>query len=182
MRFIETELSGAWIIEIEPREDERGFFARTFDAALFEQHGLNPAAAQGNMSYNGRRGTLRGMHYQLPPATETKYIRCTRGAIYDVIIDLRADSPTHGRHIGVELTEDNRRSLYVPAMFGHGFQTLADETEVAYQVSEYYTPGAERGLRHDDPAFGIAWPIEVSVISDKDRSWPLYEGELEATR
>ncbi len=182
MRFIETELAGAWIVELAPMEDDRGFFARTFDAKLFEQHGLNPFAAQGNMSYNRRKGTVRGMHYQLPPATETKYIRCTKGGIYDVIIDLRPDSPTHGKHIGVELTEQNRRSLYVPGMFGHGFQTLEDDTEVAYQVSEFYTPGAERGLRHDDPAFGIQWPLEVTVISEKDASWPLFEGQLEGAR
>jgi dTDP-4-dehydrorhamnose 3,5-epimerase len=182
MRFIETELSGAYIVELEPRGDERGFFARTFDAKLFEQHGMNPFIAQANMSQNIRKGTLRGMHYQLPPATETKFIRCTKGAIHDVIIDMRPDSPTYRRHVGVDLTEDNRRSLYVPGMFAHGFQTLADDTEVSYLVSEFYTPGMERGLRHDDPEFGIEWPLPVSVISEKDAAWPLFAEQLELAR
>ncbi|HWT25905.1 MAG TPA: dTDP-4-dehydrorhamnose 3,5-epimerase [Solirubrobacteraceae bacterium] len=175
MRFTETDLPGAFVVEIEPRHDERGFFARTFDARLLEEHGMNPFVAQRNTSVTRRTGAIRGMHYQLPPAAETKFIRCVRGAIRDVIVDLREDSPTYMRHIGVDLTEENRRALYVPALFAHGFQTLADDTEVDYLVSEYYTPGVERGLRHDDPALGIEWPLPVTVVSDKDRAWPLLE-------
>ena len=175
MRFVETELSGAFVVEADLLEDERGYFTRAFDASLFEQHGMNPVIAQSNLSYNVRRGTMRGLHYQLPPVTETKFIRCIRGAIYDVIVDMRPDSPTYRRHIGVELTADNARALYVPGMFAHAYLTLRDDTSVIYEVGEYYTPGHERGLRYDDPALGIEWPIEVEVISEKDRSWPLLE-------
>ena len=179
MRFIETKLSGAFIVEAEPREDERGHFARAFDASLFEQHGMNPVTAQCNLSHNHRRGTMRGLHYQLPPATETKFIRCVRGAIYDVIVDMRPDSPTYREHIGVELTAANARALYVPGMFAHAYLTLEDDTAVIYQVGEYYTPGQERGLRHDDPALGIEWPVEIEVISEKDGSWPLLQESAE---
>ncbi len=175
MRFTETELSGAYVVDVEPREDERGFFARTFDAKLFEEHGLNAFAAQANLSHNRRAGTLRGMHWQNAPALESKYIRCVRGAIYDVIVDIRPDSPSYMQHIGVELTADNRRSLYVPPLFAHGFITLGDDTDVTYQVGGFYTPGTEGGARHDDPAFAIAWPREVAVISGKDASWPDFE-------
>jgi dTDP-4-dehydrorhamnose 3,5-epimerase len=182
MHFIETSLSGAFVVELEQRGDDRGFFARWFDAKLFEQHGMNATVAQANTSLTRTAGSIRGMHYQLPPAAETKFIRATRGAVYDVIVDLRPDSPTYLQHVGVELSEDNRRFIYVPAMFGHGFQTLTDDTEVSYLVSEFYTPGAERGLRHDDPSLGIDWPLPVTVVSDKDRSWPLLDGELEAVR
>jgi dTDP-4-dehydrorhamnose 3,5-epimerase len=181
MRFTETELAGAFIVDLEPRGDERGFFARTFDAKLFEQHGMNAFVAQGNSSLTRETGSIRGMHYQLPPAAETKFIRATRGGIYDVIVDLRPDSPTYLRHVGVELTVDNHRSLYVPAMFAHGFQTLSDDTEVSYLVSEFYAPGHERGLRHDDPALGIEWPLPVTVVSDKDRAWPLLDQQPEST-
>ncbi len=181
MRFIETELAGAWIVELERREDDRGFFARTFDAKLFEERGMKPFIAQANTSLTRETGSIRGMHYQLPPAAETKFIRATSGGVLDVIVDLRPDSDTYLRHISVELTAENRRSLYVPGMFAHGFQTLADDTEVNYLVSEFYTPGQERGLRYDDPALGIEWPLPVTVVSDKDRSWPLME-QQEATR
>ena len=174
VRFIETKLKGAFILNLEERADERGFFARTFCAREFEAHGLKPTVAQCNLSFNHEEGTLRGMHYQVAPAAETKLVRCTRGAIYDVIIDLRPDSPTHLQHVGVELSEQNRRALYVPGMFAHGYQALTDGAEVVYQVGEFYTPGYERGLRYDDPAFGISWPLEVSVISEKDASWPLF--------
>jgi dTDP-4-dehydrorhamnose 3,5-epimerase len=174
MIFSETKLKGAFIIDLEIREDHRGFFARTFCAKEFEDHGLKPVVAQCNLSFNYKAGTLRGMHYQTPPAAETKLIRCTRGAIYDVIIDLRPESPTYMQHVGVELTEENRRALYVPEMFAHGYQTLTDGAEVVYQVGEFYTPGYERGIRYDDPAFGIQWPVPVSVISEKDASWSLY--------
>lgn len=175
MRFLETGLAGAYLIELDEISDERGFFARAFCMREFEEHGLKSVTAQCNVSFNHRAGTLRGMHYQLPPAAETKLVRCTRGAIYDVIIDLRPDSPTYLEHVGVELSEHNRRALYVPEMFAHGYQALTDGAEVTYQVSEFYTPGQERGLRYDDPRFGITWPLEVTVISDKDASWPPFE-------
>lgn len=175
MKFISTELEGAYILELEAHSDDRGFFGRAFCAQEFAEHGLEPTVAQGNIAYSWRRGTLRGMHYQIPPATETKFVRCTRGAIFDVIVDLRANSPTYLRSIGVELTADNRRALYVPGMFAHGYLTLVDDTEVNYLVSEFYTPGAERGIGYDDSALGIDWPIPVEVLSPKDRSWPPFE-------
>lgn len=174
MIFTETRLSGAFILELEPREDSRGFFARTFCREEFEAHGLKPDVAQCNLSYNHRARTMRGMHYQLPPAAETKLVRCTRGAIYDVIVDLRPGSPTWLQHIGVELSADNRRQLFVPELFAHGFLTLEAGTEVAYQVGEFYTPGSERGIRFDDPALGITWPQPIEVVSDKDAAWPPY--------
>jgi dTDP-4-dehydrorhamnose 3,5-epimerase len=175
MRFTETKLSGAYVIDIEPRDDTRGFFARAFCQREFEQYGLKPVVAQCNCSYNHRRGTLRGMHYQLPPAAETKLVRCTRGAVYDVIVDLRPDSPTYLEHVGVHLTEGNRRQLYVPEMFAHGYLTLTDGAEVVYQVGEFYTPGCERGIRYDDPILNIRWPIPAEVLSDKDASWPPFQ-------
>lgn len=175
MLFTKTKLEGAWIIDLELRNDDRGFFSRVFCAKEFEAHGLKSTVAQVNASFNHKKGTMRGMHYQLRPAAETKLIRCTRGAIYDVIIDMREESPTYMQHIGVELTDENRRSLYVPEMFAHGYQALTDGAEVVYQVGEFYTPGYERGLRHDDPAFGIQWPQPVTVISEKDSSWPLFQ-------
>jgi dTDP-4-dehydrorhamnose 3,5-epimerase len=173
MIFSETPLLGAFTIDLERRSDARGFFARSFCAAEFEAHGLKPAVAQCNLSFNHRRGTLRGMHYQTSPATEAKLVRCTRGRIYDVIVDLRPQSPTFMQHFGVELSDENRRALYVPEMFAHGYQALTDGAEVTYQVSEPYAPDCERGLRHDDPALAIAWPVPVTVISDKDMAWPL---------
>jgi dTDP-4-dehydrorhamnose 3,5-epimerase len=175
MLFTETKLKGAFIIDLEHREDNRGFFARTFCANEFEDHGLKPTVAQCNLSFNHKKGTLRGMHYQTSPAAETKLIRCTQGAIYDVIVDMRPDSPTYLAHIGVELTAENRRALYVPEMFAHGYQALTDGAEVVYQVGEFYTPGYERGLRYSDPILGIEWPTEVTVISDKDAAWDLLE-------
>lgn len=175
MRFTETKLAGAFLIDIEPREDARGFFARTFCQREFEAHGLKPAIAQCNSAWNHARGTMRGLHYQAPPAAETKLVRCIRGAICDVIVDLRPASATYLQHIIVELTADNRRQLYVPELFAHGYLTLTDGAEVAYQVGEFYTPGAERGLRYDDPALGIEWPIPVAVISDKDAAWPAFK-------
>lgn len=174
MIFEKTKLRDAYLIEIEKRSDQRGFFARMWCRKEFEEHGLASQVVQTNISYNVKKGTIRGMHFQIDPYQETKLVRCTRGAIYDVIIDLRRDSPTYGEWTGVELSADNYRMLYVPKNFAHGYQTLADDTEVAYQVTEFYTPGAERGLRHDDPVFGIVWPLPVSFISDKDRSWPAH--------
>jgi dTDP-4-dehydrorhamnose 3,5-epimerase len=176
MIFTETELPGAYTIDIDPREDERGFFARAWCAEEFAQYDLVTRVAQSNVSYNARRGTLRGMHYQVPPHAEVKIVRCTRGAIYDVIVDLRPESSTHRRWIGVELSADNRRMLYVPEGFAHGFQTLEDDTEAFYQVSEFYAPGAERGLRWNDPALGIEWPLpDDPIVSEKDRTWPDFE-------
>lgn len=175
MIFTETKLKGAFIIDLERRGDNRGFFARFFCRDEFEAHGLNPFVAQANTSHSNERGTLRGMHFQREPHHETKLVRCTRGALYDVIIDLRPDSSTFKEWIGVELTADNYRMLYVPDGFGHGFQTLVDDTEVTYLVSEFYAPRAEGGVRYNDPAFGIEWPGEATVLSDKDRNWPDFE-------
>ena len=170
MIFTRLALDGAYLIELKKIEDHRGFFARTFCQREFEEHGLNPRLVQCNISFNPARGTLRGMHYQRVPFAETKLVRCTRGAIYDVIIDLRSDSHTYRLWQGVELTAANRRMIYVPEGFAHGYLSLTDESEVVYQVSEFYTPGSEAGIRWDDPAFAIKWPIEPKVISDKDRA------------
>ena len=178
MIFHETPLPDAYLIEIEEIIDERGSFARMWCAREFEQKGLVHDVAQVNLSRNRRKGTVRGLHYQLPPHEEVKLVRCLRGAIYDVIIDLRADSPTYLKPFGVELSERNRLMLYVPAGFAHGFQTLEDDSEVFYQASEFYTPGAEQGIRFDDPAFDIHWPLPVSAISQKDESWPDYGGSI----
>jgi dTDP-4-dehydrorhamnose 3,5-epimerase len=175
--FTETPLAGAFVIDVKPLEDERGFFARSFCMREFEEHGLETLTAQCNLSFNQRAGTLRGMHYQLPPAAEAKLVRCLRGAIWDVIIDLRPDSPSYLRHFGVRLDDENRRALYVPPLFAHGYQALVDGAEVSYQVSEFYTPGQERGLRFDDPAFAIEWPVPVTVVSEKDRSWAPFQRE-----
>jgi len=174
MIFTETKLKGAFIIDIKPFEDERGFFSRAYCANEFAEHGLTTRVAQANISFNHSKGTLRGMHYQIPPHGEVKIVRCTRGALYDAIVDMRPDSETYLQWIGVELTEQNHRMLYVPENFAHGFITLADNTEATYQVSEFYTPGAERGLRWNDPAIGIEWPLEPVVISEKDQSWDDY--------
>jgi dTDP-4-dehydrorhamnose 3,5-epimerase len=178
MKFIETGLPGAVIVEIEKLQDQRGFFARTWCKREFERHGLDTEMVQANVSYNKSRGTIRGMHYQVQPHGETKLVRCTQGAIYDVIIDLRLDSPTYGEWFGVELSASNYRMLFVPKMFAHGFQTLVDESVVTYQVGQFYTPGSEKGIRYDDPAFGIGWPAEICVISDKDKSWPDFQSKL----
>ena len=172
MKFNEAKLKGAFIIEIEKLSDERGFFARAWCRKKFEDQGLISRLVQTNVSYNRKKGTLRGMHYQIAPYQECKLIRCTRGAIYDVIIDLRPDSATYNQWTGVKLTADNYSMFYVPEDFAHGFLTLTDNTEITYQVSQFYTPGSEKGIRFDDPAFNIQWPLEVSVISDKDRTWP----------
>lgn len=175
MIFRETPLAGAFVIDLEAHRDERGFFARTFCSREFEQHGLAGVTVQSNLSYNFARGTLRGMHYQRPPAAETKLVRCVHGAIYDVIIDLRPDSPSYLQHFGIELTSANRSALYVPEMFAHGYQTLTDDAEVSYQVGEFYTPGFEAGLRFDDPAFAIDWPLPIAVISEKDQNWAPFD-------
>jgi dTDP-4-dehydrorhamnose 3,5-epimerase len=173
--FTRIRLQDAYIIDIEKREDHRGFFARSWCAREFEERGLSSHLVQCNVSFNHQRGTVRGMHYQLPPYEEAKLVRCTRGAIYDVLIDLRPHSLSYLQWFGTELTAANYRMLYVPEGFAHGFETLEDGTEVTYQVSQFYTPRAEHGLRYDDPGFAIQWPMEVQVVSPKDRSWPNYE-------
>jgi dTDP-4-dehydrorhamnose 3,5-epimerase len=175
MRFIETELKGAFVVELELLEDERGYFARTWSQEEFDSRGLNSKLVQCNSSFNKQLGTLRGMHYQIPPHEEAKLVRCTAGAIYDVIVDLREDSPTRSKWIGVELSARNRLMVYVPEGFAHGFQTLEDNTEVFYQVSAYYHQESARGVRWDDPAFGVDWPLGISVISERDRSHPFLD-------
>jgi dTDP-4-dehydrorhamnose 3,5-epimerase len=172
MRFSETRVAGVYLIEPEPIADERGFFARTWCREEFTANGLKPDLAQANISFNHRKGTLRGMHYQEAPHSEAKLIRCTRGAIFDVALDLRPGSPTYRSWFGAELTDANRSMLYVPEGCAHGFLTLADATEVAYQMSAPYAPAAARGVRWDDPAFGIEWPGEVVVINERDASYP----------
>lgn len=176
MKFTASTLPGAYVLDLEKREDERGFFARSFCEREFADQGLTPQMVQTNVSYNTKRGTLRGLHFQAAPHEEAKLVRCTRGAIYDVIVDLRPSSATYRAWYGVELTARNYRMLLVPEGFAHGFITLEDDTEVVYQVSQFYTPGAEGGLRYDDPAIGITWPEPVRIISDKDASWPPFAG------
>lgn len=175
MIFTETRLEGAYVIDLERREDARGFFARAFCQHEFEAHGLKPIIAQANVAHNRQRGTVRGMHFQIPPAAETKLVRCTRGAILDIIVDLRPESPTYLQHVAVELNEDNQLALYVPERFAHGYQVLCDKTDTSYQVGEFYSPPHERALRYDDPRLGLTWPLPMTVISDKDRSAPLLE-------
>lgn len=177
MKFTATELEGAFVIDLARQEDERGFFARSFCAKELEAHRLSLNVVQSNVAFSSQKGTLRGLHYQIPPSAEVKLMRCTQGSVYDVIVDLRVDSPTYLRHIAVELSAENRRALYVPCFFAHGYQTLSDDAEVNYLVSEFYNPACERGLRYDDPALGIPWPLPVSSISEKDGSWPLLEIE-----
>ena len=172
MIFVETRLKGAHIIEPEKREDERGFFARSWCEKEFAEHGLNPHTVQCNISFNQKRGTLRGMHYQVEPCAEAKLVRCTQGAIYDVIIDLRPGSATFSQHIAEVLTAKNHKMLYVPEGFAHGFQALEDQTEVFYQMSGFYAPEFARGIRWNDPAFGIEWPIGEPIILERDATYP----------
>ncbi len=176
MRFFPAGLDGAFRIEPEPFTDARGFFARTWCRDEFSAHGLPADPVQCSISYNRLRGTLRGMHLQRPPHAEPKLVRCTAGAIFDVIVDLRRDSPTFTRWIAFELTARNRHALYVPAGFAHGFQTLEDDTEVSYQMFAFHAPDSATGWRWDDPAFGIKWPLEVAMISDSDRRYPDFDG------
>lgn len=175
MIFKETNLPGAFVIELQRLEDERGFFARAFSQDEFEEHGLNPVIAQANIAYNTKKGTLRGMHFQYPPAAESKLVRCTRGAILDIIVDLRPESPTYLDHFEVELDEDNHLALYVPERFAHGYQALQDGTETSYQVGEFYTPEAEGGLMYNDPRLKLSWPLPISVISEKDQKFALLD-------
>jgi dTDP-4-dehydrorhamnose 3,5-epimerase len=172
MIFAETTLKGAFLVELERREDARGFFARTWCQREFEAHGVNTRWVQCNISFNKRKGTLRGMHYQAAPHAEAKLVRCTRGAVYDVILDLRRDSPTFKQWLAVKLTADNRRMLFIPEGFAHGFQTLADDTEVFYQMSEFFAPQYAKGVRWNDPSFDIAWPADERTMSKRDRNYP----------
>jgi dTDP-4-dehydrorhamnose 3,5-epimerase len=178
MIFSETPLAGAYLIDLEPRADERGFNARAWCAREFAEHGLEARPEQSNVIFNHRRGTLRGLHYQLEPFAETKLFRCITGAIFDVIVDLREESPTFRQWFGVELTAASRRMLYVPRRFAQGFLTLTDDTELLYQVTACHTPVAERGIRYDDPAFAIRWPSAPVVMSAKDSQWPDFAASL----
>jgi dTDP-4-dehydrorhamnose 3,5-epimerase len=175
MIFEPTAIHGVYVIDLTPMTDDRGFFARSFCRSEFAEVGLEPAVAQCNVSFNHAAGTLRGMHFQTMEAPEVKLVRCTKGALVDVVVDMRADSLTLGEHVAVELTADNHRAIYVPAMFAHGYQTLVDDTEAFYQVSHPYTPNTERGLRHDDPVLGIEWPTSIEVVSEKDRNWAMLD-------
>lgn len=174
MDFVETPLAGAFQVRMKRIEDHRGFFARGFCRDEFAQHGLNGDMVQLNVGFSHKRGTLRGLHFQVAPHAEAKFVRCTRGAIYDVIVDLRPDSPTHGKWFGTELTQANDAMLYVPEGFAHGYQTLTDEAEMYYMTTAAYAAAAAKGIRYDDTAFGITWPLEITVISDADRNWPDY--------
>lgn len=179
MQFVRTKLSGAWIIQPQPHKDSRGLFARTYCAHEFQEQGLAHTFVQCNTSWNALKGTVRGLHYQLPPSSEVKLVRCTAGALLDVIVDLRPDSPTYLESLAVPLTASNRLALYIPQLFAHGFQTLEDSTEVFYQMSEFYDPKLGRGLRYNDPKLGINWPLPVESISAQDLDWPLLSGEIE---
>jgi dTDP-4-dehydrorhamnose 3,5-epimerase len=176
MVFTETAVAGAWVVDVEPVSDERGMFARTFDAELFRERGLSAELSQGSTSYNRRAGTLRGLHYQADPHAECKLVRCTAGAVYDVCVDLRPDSPTHRGWAAVELSAENRRAVYLPRGVAHGFQTLEDGSELLYLIDRPYEPGAARGVRWDDPAFAIEWPEPAGerTISERDRSFADY--------
>jgi dTDP-4-dehydrorhamnose 3,5-epimerase len=182
VKFDETILRGAFVVSQEPREDDRGFFARSFCQNEFAAHGLDPVIAQANVSWNRVAGTLRGLHFQFPPVAETKFIRCTQGSFFDVIVDLRPESATFGQHFGVELSAKNRLALYIPGRFGHGYLTLVDETEASYSSGQFYTPGEEGGLRYNDPTLAIAWPITPSTVSKKDAEWPDFAHQVESLR
>ena len=173
MRFTPSRIPGAWVIDIEPIHDQRGFFAMTWLPDEFRAHGIEPEIAQFNLAFNHKRGTLRGMHFQMAPHAQAKIVRATRGALLDVVVDLRPDSPTYGQWDSVELNQDNRRMLYMPEGIAHGYLTLTDDVEALYHASKPWAPKSESGVRWNDPAFGIKWPFEPVVISEKDRQWPL---------
>jgi dTDP-4-dehydrorhamnose 3,5-epimerase len=175
MRFSKTSLAGAWLIELEPVRDERGFFARTFCTQEYDEHGLATQFVQHSVSHSAKKGTLRGMHFQRDPHAEVKVVSCLKGKIWDVIIDLRPMSPTYCRWEGFELTAENHRQLYVPKGFAHGAQSLSDDVEVGYLISTAYVPGASAGIRYDDPAFKIDWPLRPTTISIKDQTWPDFQ-------
>jgi dTDP-4-dehydrorhamnose 3,5-epimerase len=170
--FTETKLKGAFIIDLERRADFRGFFARAFCQNEFKAHGLKPIIAQANIASSLKKGTIRGMHFQYPPSAETKLVRCTRGRILDIIVDLRPESATYLQHVSVELSHDNQRALYVPERFAHGYQTLRDNTDVSYEAGEFYTPEAVAGLMYNDPRLELNWPMPVTAISEKDQNYP----------
>ena len=176
MIFVETKLKGVCIVELEKREDHRGFFARSWDEKIFEQHGLVGRVIQQNIAFSKIKGTIRGLHYQKAPYQETKFVRCTRGTVFDVMVDLRPDSATFKQWLGVKLTVDDYRLLYVPKDFAQGFQSLEDNSEIMYLVSEVYTPAAEAGIRYNDPAIGIEWPLPISMITEKDANLPDFSG------
>ena len=180
MLFHETEIPGAMLIDLQPHADERGFFARSFCAREFADHGLRTDIVQSNVSYNARRGTVRGFHYQVAPATESKLIRCVRGAVHAVVVDVRPASGTYLHHIAVKLTAENHRALYIPDMCAAGIQTLADDTELLYMVTGFYTPDAERGLHHADPRLGVTWPLTITTVSPKDAALPFLDGDRTA--
>jgi len=173
VRFTETSLGGVYILELDPIADQRGFFARTFSIDEFAARGLETRIEQCSLSRTVRRGSLRGLHYQVAPATEVKLVRCVRGALFDVVVDVRLDSPTYLQHVAVELSADNGRALYIPELCAHGFQTLTDDVDVFYQISAGYAPEHARGLRYDDSALDIRWPLPVAQLSDRDAAWPL---------
>jgi len=173
MRFTETDLAGAWVIDPSPHEDDRGRFMRAWCAREFAEHGIEFLPVQSNLGYSVRKGTVRGMHFQETPALEAKLVRCTRGAIYDVALDLRPESPSYGQWYAVELSAENGRMLYVPEHCAHGFQTIKDNTEIYYMASEFYTPNSVRGRRFNDPAFNIQWPLVATMVSEQDLTWPL---------
>lgn len=175
MRFMETGIEGAWVINPSPHQDDRGRFLRAWCAREFAEHAINFLPVQANLGFSKTRGTVRGMHFQEAPAIEAKLIRCNRGAIFDVVLDLRPGSPSYGEWYGVELSAENCRMLYVPGNCGHGYQTLEDCTEMYYMTSGFYTSSAVRGVRFDDPGFGIRWPLDATVVSEQDSSWPLFE-------
>lgn len=176
MRFTETDLCGAWVIDPNPHKDDRGWFMRAWCAREFAEHDLNFVPVQANMGFSFRKGTVRGMHFQEEQALEAKLIRCTKGAIFDVVLDLRPKSPSYGEWYGAELSAENGRMLYVPELCAHGYQTLEEHTEIFYMASGFYTPSAVRGVRFDDPAFNIRWPLIVTKVSEQDLNWPLFEG------
>jgi len=173
MRFTETAIAGVWVIDPDFHEDDRGRFFRAWCQREFAQHGIDFVPVQANMGFSLRKGTVRGMHFQVEPAIEAKLVRCTRGAIFDVALDMRIDSPTYGRWFGAELTMENGRLLYVPERCAHGYQSLVNHTEMHYMASEFYSPHAAKGVRFDDPKFGIEWPLSPSAVSVQDRNWPL---------
>ncbi len=173
MKFIKTPLEGAYVVELEKREDERGFFARAFCVDEFAEHGLKTEIKQSNLSGSVQKGTTRGLHYQVAPMAEVKFIRCIKGSVFDVLVDMRPESPTYKQWFGIELTEENQTAIYIPEGFAHGHQTLEDNSQIMYLTTQVYSPEHERGIRWNDPAIGVKWPLEPTVVSDKDQAWPL---------
>ena len=175
MKFIQTPLEGAYVVELEKREDERGFFARAFCVDEFAEHGLKTEIKQSNLSGSVQKGTTRGLHYQVAPMAEVKFIRCIKGSVFDVLVDMRPESPTYKQWFGLKLSEQNQTAIYIPEGFAHGHQTLEDNSQIMYLTTQVYSPEHERGIRWNDPAIGVEWPLEPTVVSDKDQSWPLLD-------